>query len=1054
MGTRSARTSLVRFAIAMVALSVTTPALADNSGVLVGKVTDQKTGEPIPGVVVTVTSDDLLGWQTVVTDETGQYRIPNLPPGSYTLGLDMENYDPFARGGVELRADATIQVDAQLEPAVEEGEEGEDAPGPADPDTAEGPIRSEDIVVVGRSPTVDIGSTTTGLNVTQEFVQRIPVSHPTGKGGNVRSFESVGEVIPGARPDRYGVSISGTTSPENRYVIEGLSVNDPAYGLVGTPLSVEFIREVNVISGGYMPEYGRSTGGIFNVVTESGSNEVHGSVFSSITPGVLEGPRTKVLREGTTITTDHTLDSIRDIGFDIGAPIVEDKLWFYGGMQLALSTYRLERNLNRVRVDSAGNPVVADGLTQTDRIPGTQQFFNAEERTMQYIAKLTWAIDPDNQLSATVFGAPTWSGGNGNYPIDPQTGAVPLQQLDGDYTALANRIESLSNDVVLHYSTAFDNKETLFDVSLGWHHQQLAYLPSDGSAVGSAEGRAGDPQVEWRRSDPGPHSINDFESLPDPSVCDPRGTDNAVLCPVQSYRSNGVGIITDAALNRYQSKLVLTRLFKGLGHHVAKIGVDFEQMTYAQDKAYSGGVRYRESSDGSYFSEDRQFGFLAGPDDPVVLASVQTRTGSTTIGGFLQDSWSILDKVTLNIGLRYDAQFLFGNDGTLGMALPTQISPRVGVIWDPTQEGRAKLFAHFARYYESVPLDIADRALSAEPQIGSYHDATLCNPRQRGSCGDGSRLPLEDPTDANKVWVPTGTSKTPIDPDLEPQSSDEIVLGGELEIIDDGRLGISYTKRYMVNVIEDMSRDEAYTYFIGNPGSGIASDFPEATRDYDAVSLYFQKRFSDQWIAQGSYTVSYLRGNWAGLFRPETGQLDPNINADFDLKSLTVNRDGPLPGDRTHEIKLFGARDFDLPKSMLALVGLGVRAQSGGPTSFLGSDPLYGSDEVFILPRGTGERLPWLFSVDPRLGYGFELSDESVLMFTMDVFNVFNFQTETARDERYTSDDVAPIEGGSEASLTSLVTTGGDPAVRNPNFGRPTEYQPPRTFRFGARLTF
>jgi hypothetical protein len=75
----------------------------------------------------------------------------------------------------------------------------------------------------------------------------------------------------------------------------------------------------------------------------------------------------------------------------------------------------------------------------------------------------------------------------------------------------------------------------------------------------------------------------------------------------------------------------------------------------------------------------------------------------------------------------------------------------------------------------------------------------------------------------------------------------------------------------MVNVIEDMSRDEATTYFIGNPGSGIAKDFPKGQRDYDGVSLFFTKNFSDKWLAQVSYTLSYLRGNIAGLYRSETG---------------------------------------------------------------------------------------------------------------------------------------------------------------------------------------
>ena len=61
-------------------------------------------------------------------------------------------------------------------------------------------------------------------------------------------------------------------------------MNDPAFGINGTPLTVEFVEEVNVITGGYMPEYGRATGGVINVVTKSGSNEFHGSVFGNISP--------------------------------------------------------------------------------------------------------------------------------------------------------------------------------------------------------------------------------------------------------------------------------------------------------------------------------------------------------------------------------------------------------------------------------------------------------------------------------------------------------------------------------------------------------------------------------------------------------------------------------------------------------------------------------------------------------------------------------------------------------------------------------------------------
>jgi hypothetical protein len=277
----------------------------------------------------------------------------------------------------------------------------------------------------------------------------------------------------------------------------------------------------------------------------------------------------------------------------------------------------------------------------------------------------------------------------------------------------------------------------------------------------------------------------------------------------------------------------------------------------------------------------------------------------------------------------------------------------------------------------------------------------------------------------------------------------------------------------MTSVIEDMSRDDGATYFIGNPGSGIAQDFPEAKRDYDAVTLYFTKVFSNTWMAQASYTLSYLRGNWAGLFRPESGQLDPNINSDFDLVSLLPNRDGALPGDKTHQFKLYGAKDFTLTRWMKGIVGLTFRARSGEPTSVLGAHALYGPNEAFILPRGSGERLPPIFNFDSHLSTGFRLSKDSELTVGIDIFNLFNFQGVTRRDDGFTTEAVLPIVGGTEADLPKQNPTTkewecapGDCKLENadktpfdatnvnPNYGNPTAYQEPRQFRFTAKVTF
>ena len=1027
-------------------------------GTLTGTVIDAATKQPLGDVTVSATSPALQGVQTVFTDGSGTYRIPNLPPGDYAVVLDLDGYRPYGLGGIHLAADSTIRLNAQLLPTT---------------------LRAEEVTVVGDAPTVDVGSGATGRNIDKDFLSHVPIVLPGSKGSQARSFESVADTTPGASADAYGTSINGTTSPENSYVIDGVSVNDPAYGILGTPLSIDFIEEVNVISGGYMPEYGRSTGGVMNVVTKSGSNDFHGSVFTYITPGALEGPREKVRANGQTIGRDTSLVSINDFGFDIGGPILQDQLWFYAGFDVAFSRYKVVRSLNKARLDANLDQAFEeeDGIRYNlvDPIPGTEQAWYATERAYQYIGKLTYAINQDHSLSLTVYGAPTFAGGPGDLGIDQQVDVADSGPLFGSVETNRLMYTAFANDLALKYSGAFENKTWLVDASFGWHYQHAGRKPTDGSQPGDESGLAGLASVLYRRTSGGPHSITDFERPDLAAECAaPAGSSLTTLCPVDSYFYGGPDFIDDSILNRFQGRGVMTHLTEGAGHHVIKAGLDIEGMTYEHTKAYSGWARFRETLSGNYFSDNRMYGFLDGPDSAVVTDPQVASSTSTTIGAFLQDSWAIMDLVTLNVGLRYDAQMLFGDDGKLGLSLPQEWSPRAGLVWDFTQEGKSRLFANFAMFYENVPLDMVDRSFPGERQILSYHDAATCDPRdpaqQKGACRDPAGLvPINSAADPNQLWIVTGGDKVPVDPDIKPQSSSEFVLGAEYEAFPKGVIGISYTRRWMNNVIEDMSRDEGQTYFIGNPGSGIASDFPEATRTYDGMNIYFDKKFAGdelvQWLVSASYTVSYLRGNWAGLFRPETGQLDPNINSDFDLVSLLPNRDGALPGDKRHQIKLYGATQFT-PEDFLVDIGVGFRTGSGEPTNYLGGHELYGDSEVFILPRGAGERLPWVSRFDSHLGFGMRLGGESTMVLTMDVFNLFGFQTTTSTDEDYTYGSVLPVVDGGAGDLckpnetcngSKLKYADGsdfDPADINPNFGRTTSHQSPRQFRFGLKATF
>jgi len=1026
------------------------PAQAQQStSVLTGTVVDANNKQPVPDVVVTATSPSLQGEQVAVTDATGLYRLPQLPPGVYTLRFEKEGFQPLARDAITLRLNSTVRYNTELLP------EG----------------MSVTVEVVAAAPAVDVGSTRTGVTVDTELMNRLAVVRPGSKGSASRSFESLAELAPGANSDAYGVSIGGTTSPENGFLVDGLSTGNPALGILGTPLSAEFIQEVNIITGGFMPEFGRSTGGVMTAVTKSGSNQFHGSVFGNLAPGFLEGTPRTVAREGTVITTRQQLWNLGDFGATLGGPVVQDKLWFFAGVAPSFTRRALDRNLNAFVLGEDGKPLKdASGFSRTEPIPHSATRYFADQRSVQYLGKLTWQVHADHSLSLSVYGTPASSGGNGRFGYNIDNGAVEVDNVNGRYEALAHRYDQDARDISMKLSSSFLDKRVLLDANVGWHHQYDNTMPVDGSGIGKGSGLSGTPQFEMRRTGtravPSYYSINDLEQLADPSMCDPAGTSNAVRCPVSSYFLGGPGFLLDRTVDRYQANAVGTLLLNALGHHVIKVGVDAEVMTNRDARAYSGGVLYQEATDGRSFTDFRSFGYLTGPDQVVIQPRVNTSTRADAVGAFVQDSWSILDRVTLNAGLRYDTQTIYGTGGDVAFELPNQLSPRVGLVYDFTQKGRSKLFASYARYYQNAVLAMVNSQFSNITRIRATRNrAPLaggpgCDPLSQSApyaeCRDPRNVPVPagTSTGVSRLYTQTFAINSPVDPDLKPQSSDELVVGAEYELLPRATLGATYTRRYMNDVIEDMSTNETTNYFIGNPGRGIGAAFPKAIRDYDAVSVYFNKAFADLWLVQASYTWSYLRGNYSGLYRPDANQLAPNITSDFDLISMMQNKEGPLPLDRTHAIKVFGAREFVFSSTTSLDVGLSYRGTSGAPINVVGTHYLYGAGNSFILPRGSGGRLPWVHNVDAHVGLNYKLGRGLIGSISLDSFNLFNFQAMTSVDQNYTFDNIDALVGGKPEDLENVRNRDGNAPALNANHGKPLSYQTPRSIRFGARLSF
>src|SRR5499426_4457368 len=148
-----------------------------STSVLTGNVVDTSTKAPVGDVVVTATSPSLQGEQVVVTDSTGLYRIPQLPPGTYTLRFEKESYRPFSRTNIDVAADRTLRLNVELLPEV---------------------AGAETVTVIGTAPTIDVGSSATGTTLSQEFVKNLAVARPGGLGGANRSFDSLAQTAPQA----------------------------------------------------------------------------------------------------------------------------------------------------------------------------------------------------------------------------------------------------------------------------------------------------------------------------------------------------------------------------------------------------------------------------------------------------------------------------------------------------------------------------------------------------------------------------------------------------------------------------------------------------------------------------------------------------------------------------------------------------------------------------------------------------------------------------------------------------------------------------------------
>ena len=939
-------------------------------GSLQGKIVDEA-GQPVIGAMIQVSGPNVQGFLGAATDTNGQYVIPYLPVGkNYQVKVEAPGYNSVVRKGIDVPLGSTISLPFILSQGKTE------------------------IVVTAAAPVIDVKRTEVGAQISDKMIASIPL----GRNSSNIAFLSPGAVSSGLADTP---SIAGASGPENSYTVNGVEVTGSGDALNLTALNFDFIEATEVKTGGMDAEFGALMGGNINSITKSGGNEFHGGLFVYYFDDGL-GAKERGLNNPTIINYRKSFKQY-DIGGFLGGYFVKDKLWFF-------VAYDYNKTETGMTANGGDANVLLNGRPSYSAYAATG--YVNKEKDPQYALKLTWNVNPNHKLSFS------WFGDNDKQDYfrnlaNPVATASPFTQKFDNYA------------VSLQWNATWTPK-FFTEAIISRRHTKQSRLPKNATALnsytyyyrygsGTYAGYQVIPQGTPNSYDPGSHQIDLSGWLP----------------------SLG-GQLREKTLDQNdQVRLKGTNLFNAFGRHELSYGIQYYNIKYDYDFNYTGPGWTERWAANPFFGRTTPGGGLvrwqySSSSPTSYLFRTQgfmndnaKKTTQKYYAYWAQDNWNITDYFMLKLGVRLDQIHMKGGDNSInvpstfaspdmsnGKARKVNINdmwaPRIGFTWDIAHNNKSKLYGFWGQYYERIPNDMAIRALTDEYFHFSYfydHNMTMPYPNSGYHYTYG--------------LYPTVITGGPNGSKLKGSYNEETILGFQYEIRPDFSMGVRAIYRDLGRVIEDISVDGASTYIVTNPDAwtnlwvpdpfgtpGWRWRFPKPVRIYKALEITADKRFSNHWMMQGSYTLSRLQGNYEGLFSNDNGQLDPNITSKYDIPSLLVNAYGLLPNDRTHVLKLFGGYFFEnIPLELSGSFTL----QSGTPISALGADDAYGVNEGFAKVRGTAGRTPTIWALDLGAQYTFKIW-KSNLGLRLDIFNVTNEQRATAVDQTYNNVNTANVQ--------------------------------------------
>jgi hypothetical protein len=790
--------------ICVVNLSSVSAQQAVTSATLGGRVEDER-GAALSGVRIVVTNLDTEQQHSTRSDEAGRYRFLYLPVGNYQLTAEHAGFAPIRR---RLTLTVGQALDASLQLTVAS--------------VAESVSITEDSVPVVEVVRTQIAETilprdtdTLPLNGRNylDLALLVPGVSRTNTGSNQRFAET--SAVPGT-----GLSVAGQRNLNNAFILDGLSANDDAADLAGTFYSQEVVREFQVITSGGMTEFGRSSGGVVNIITQSGTNDLHGRIY-----GYARNQRFDA-RNPLAPTRDPLTQA--QYGASLGGPLTRNRTFFF-------------TNFEQTRRNDAGVITITDASVAA---------VNARLDGVNYRgARIQNGVFPGGFDSTNLFGR-----------LDHElTNTDRLTLRYSLYDIASTNARNVGGLNAISRGSALDNRDQNIALT---HFATLSTNALNEARFQFTRSRLGAP-------------VND-ESGPAVNIAGVASFGTATFSPLAR------------ALDVFEANDAFT---VARGAHTFKAGAQF--LLNRVDVLFPGAFKgvYTFSSLAN-FQAGRYITFQQAFGAPSQFQS------NPNLGLFVQDEWRATPHLTVNAGLRYDAQFLPSPIETDA----NNFAPRLGFAYAPGGDRRTVLRASVGLYFDRLPLRATSNALQRDGE--RYRVAVL-------PFGQAGAPAFPDVLSS----FPSGllTSITTIDPQIENSYSQQASLQLERELPHHASVSIGYLHlrgRHLIlsrNVnVPTLTAAEAAARGDSNLGrpdprfANVSRFESSGESQYDAMTVSLNRRAGRSATFRLSYTLSKAIDT-AGNFFFSTPQDNFNLR---DERGLSDN-------DQRHRLTLSGS--FEMP---------------------------------------------------------------------------------------------------------------------------------------------